>query len=291
MNTIEWFAQMLFLILIISVSSLKWYQSSHILPQMTEHDLFKEILSDVAYTKISRVSILVISLIMSFNMTTVIVKHMPLPWPSFPEANNESWLVVVSSMHPPQLWFLWHEDCPYLLAVSFTDSRRCLEPCLNTLLLRYHRRKNHTGLGQGVLVAILGHKSTQLPCGWRVLSVFLLQLCVDEQVHHPVFTINASKLHAVAVRSARVSESQFPYLSSGDTAHHWDCCVQLSKTEPSSLIVWRNFSILSPKLVLEYAEDILSDSGLKNCAKCKGGWCKPVCVERFEIWVKKGFLG
>ena len=36
-------------------------------------------------------------------------------------------------------------------------------------------------------------------------------------------------------------------------------------------IVWRNFSILSPKLVLAYAEDILSDSRLKNCAKCKGG--------------------
>ena len=57
------------------------------------------------------------------------------------------------------------------------------------------------------------------------------------------------------------------------------------------IIVWKNFSILSPKLVLEYAEDILNDSRLKNCAKCKGGWCKSVCVERFEIWVKKGFFG
>ena len=36
-------------------------------------------------------------------------------------------------------------------------------------------------------------------------------------------------------------------------------------------LVWKNFSILIPKLVLEYAEDILSDSRLKNCAKCKGG--------------------
>ena len=35
--------------------------------------------------------------------------------------------------------------------------------------------------------------------------------------------------------------------------------------------VWRNFSILSPKLVLVYAENILSDSTLKNCAKCKSG--------------------
>ena len=29
-------------------------------------------------------------------------------------------------------------------------------------------------------------------------------------------------------------------------------------------IVWRNFSILSPKLVLAYAEDIFSDSRLKK---------------------------
>ena len=36
-------------------------------------------------------------------------------------------------------------------------------------------------------------------------------------------------------------------------------------------LVWKNFSILSPELVLEYAEDILSDSRLKNCTKCKGG--------------------
>ena len=36
-------------------------------------------------------------------------------------------------------------------------------------------------------------------------------------------------------------------------------------------LVWRNFSILSPKLVLAYAEDILSDSRLKKCAKFKGG--------------------
>ena len=56
-------------------------------------------------------------------------------------------------------------------------------------------------------------------------------------------------------------------------------------------IVRRNFSILSPKLVLAYAENILSDSRLKNCAKCKSGWCKSVDVERFEISVKKEFLG
>ena len=58
------------------------------------------------------------------------------------------------------------------------------------------------------------------------------------------------------------------------------------------IIVWRNFSILGPKLVLAYAEDVLSDSRLKNCAKCKSGWCKSVGVERFEIWVrKKSFFG
>ena len=56
-------------------------------------------------------------------------------------------------------------------------------------------------------------------------------------------------------------------------------------------IVWRNFSILSPKLVLAYAEDSLSDSRLKNCVKFKSGWCKSVGVERFEIWNKKDFLG
>ena len=56
------------------------------------------------------------------------------------------------------------------------------------------------------------------------------------------------------------------------------------------VIVWRNFSILSPKLVLAYAENILSDSRLKNCDKSKSGWCKSVGVERFEIWVKKDFL-
>ena len=32
-------------------------------------------------------------------------------------------------------------------------------------------------------------------------------------------------------------------------------------------IVQKNFTILSPKLVLAYAEDILSDSGLKNRAE------------------------
>ena len=56
-------------------------------------------------------------------------------------------------------------------------------------------------------------------------------------------------------------------------------------------LVWRNFSILGPKLVLAYAEDIFSDFILKKCAKCKSGWCKSVGVEHFEIWVKKGFFG
>ena len=55
------------------------------------------------------------------------------------------------------------------------------------------------------------------------------------------------------------------------------------------LIVWRNFSILGPKLALAYAEDILSDSRLKNCAKCKSRWCKSAGVERFEIWGKMYF--
>ena len=73
----------------------------------------------------------------------------------------------------------------------------------------------------------------------------------------------------------------------------WDTSFNLlptSMVRTFPILVWKNVSILSPKLVLEYAEDILSDSRLKNCAKCKGGWCKSVCVERFEIWVKKGFF-
>ena len=36
-------------------------------------------------------------------------------------------------------------------------------------------------------------------------------------------------------------------------------------------LVWQNFSVLSPKLVLAYAEDIVCDSRLKKCAKCKSG--------------------
>ena len=36
-------------------------------------------------------------------------------------------------------------------------------------------------------------------------------------------------------------------------------------------IDWRNFSILSPKFVSACAENILSDSRLKTCAKCKSG--------------------
>ena len=34
-------------------------------------------------------------------------------------------------------------------------------------------------------------------------------------------------------------------------------------------LVRRNFPTISPKLVSAYAEDILSDSRLKNCAKWK----------------------
>ena len=52
-------------------------------------------------------------------------KHMPLPWPSFPETHNKSWLVVLL-MHPCQVWF-FHVDRLCLLAVSYTVSRRCLE--------------------------------------------------------------------------------------------------------------------------------------------------------------------
>ena len=62
------------------------------------------------------------------------------------------------------------------------------------------KEKNHTGLSQGALVATLCHKSTQLPCGWRVPSVFLQQLFDDEQMRHHASTINAWKLPAAAVQ-------------------------------------------------------------------------------------------
>ena len=55
-------------------------------------------------------------------------------------------------------------------------------------------------------------------------------------------------------------------------------------------VVWKIFTILSPKLVLAYAEDISSDSRLKICAKYKTGWCKSVDVEHFEVWVKKDII-
>ena len=56
-------------------------------------------------------------------------------------------------------------------------------------------------------------------------------------------------------------------------------------------VVQKNVTILSPKLVLAYAEDILEDSRLKNHAECNAEWSKSVSVERFEIWVKNDFLG
>ena len=135
-------------------------------------------------------------------------------------------------MHPPQIWF-FHVYRVCLYAVSLTVSRRCLEYFALELA---PKKKNHTMLSQGALVATLDHNSTELHCGWRVPSVFLQQLSVDEQVHHPASTMNAWKLHAAAVQSACASEGQFLHWSTGDTAHHWDYCVQLSRTEPSSLI-------------------------------------------------------
>ena len=56
-------------------------------------------------------------------------------------------------------------------------------------------------------------------------------------------------------------------------------------------IVWRNFSILSPKLVLEYAEDILSDSRLKNCAKCKGDDASLCVLSVLRFGLKRDFWG
>ena len=53
-----------------------------------------------------------------------------------------------------------------------------------------------------------------------------------------------------------------------------------SQITPKAKVVQKNFTILSPKLILAYAEDILSDSGLKNRAECNAEWCKSVNVER-----------
>ena len=61
------------------------------------------------------------------------------------------------------------------------------------------------------------------------------------------------------------------------------------------VLVWKNFLILSPKLVLAYAEDILCDSRLKNCAKCKSGWCKLQRVHKMRcsavFWVAFEYSG
>ena len=56
-------------------------------------------------------------------------------------------------------------------------------------------------------------------------------------------------------------------------------------TRLATTIVWRNFSILSPKLVLAYAEDIFSESRLKNCAMQI--WMMQVCR---CFGLKKDFL-
>ena len=50
------------------------------------------------------------------------------------------------------------------------------------------------------------------------------------------------------------------------------------KKEKCLPLVQKNFTILSPKLVLAYAEDILSDSKLKSHAKFNAEWCKSVSV-------------
>ena len=83
---------------------------------MTEYDLFKGLLSDVALYQNNK------SQYLSYFYNNVpqhdhrYIKHMPLFWPSFPETHNESWLVVLP-MHPPYLWF-FYVDSFCLLAVS-----------------------------------------------------------------------------------------------------------------------------------------------------------------------------
>ena len=126
-------------------------------------------------TKITRVSILLISLITSFNMTTVTSNTCFCPGPhSLKHISNHDWL-------SSQCLHLSYDSFTLIIYVSRWCLKQSLGGVLNTLLLRYHqRKKNHTGLSQGALVATLGHHSTQLPCGSRVSSVFLQQLCVDD---------------------------------------------------------------------------------------------------------------
>ena len=52
----------------------------------------------------------------------------------------------------------------------------------------------------------------------------------------------------------------------GEPRQNLDVCADLLITKFVDVmddVVWRNFSILGPKLVLAYAEDVLSDSRLK----------------------------
>ena len=57
-----------------------------------------------------------------------------------------------------------------------------------------------------------------------------------------------------------------------------------------AVLVWKNFSILSPKLVLEYAEDILSDSRLKNCANAKVDDASLYVLSVLRFGLKRGFF-
>ena len=149
---------------------------------MTEHDLLKAILTDLTLYQNNESQCLTNSFINVLQHDHHHVKHIPLPWPLFPETHYETWLVVLL-MHAPQLWF-FHVDRLCLKAVSWTVSKRCFEQ----FALRYHQRKqNHTRLSQGALAALCSIIKPHLPCVRRVPSViasFLLQLCVNEQVHH-----------------------------------------------------------------------------------------------------------
>ena len=59
------------------------------LSQMTEHDLFKGIQSDVALYQNNKSQYLSHFFNNALQHDHRYVKHMPLPWPSFPETHNE----------------------------------------------------------------------------------------------------------------------------------------------------------------------------------------------------------
>ena len=156
-------------------------------------------------TKMTRVSILVISLITSFNVTSV--------------TSN----TCLCCPDPHSLKHITNHDSCFLIAST------------SVMILP---RWLFMSLG-GVLNSFQAVSWTL--CSWDTIAEKKIiswgwvrepwwPLCVIIQRNYPVVeefpqsasTINAWKLHAAAVQSVSASEGQFLHLSWGETAHHWD---------------------------------------------------------------------